>query len=339
MSWLDAIPSLTEEGLVAAKKLAWKFSFVLVALLLWFVGILGLLSMTGLPLWLLWLLLTAFAGVWIWKRKPKPMGIAALSAFVVMAISYLCQQARSNREWWPELTRLPQIEIEGDSITVHELRDFTWRSLEDYDTHWETRSYKLSKLDSLELMVEPFRDSELMAHTMFGFGFSDGQRLIISAEARKESHEDYGLMPGAFRQFELIYIFGTEEDLLTVRAVGRGARIYAYPVRATPEFIQDLFMNMVESANALHENPRFYASLRQNCTTTLVQHIDELRPKDKQLGLRKETIFPAKSGALLHAIDKMDTDLSFEEARKHYRIDEKVRKYVGEQNFSEKIRE
>ena len=318
---------------------ALKVLYPLISSTLWLLGILGLLCMTGLPLVLLWILFAAFIGVWIWKQRPKPMGIAGLSSFVLMLIFYFLQQARDDRDWWLETSRLPSFEISADNLTIHELRNFTWRSLEDYDSHWESRSYDLSKLNSLDLIVEPFRDSELMAHTMFSFGFSDGQRVIVSAEARKEANEDYGLLPGAFRQFELMYIFGSEEDLLTLRAVGRGARIYSYPVKATPEFIQDLFMNMVESAESLHEKPRFYASLRQNCTTTLVQHIDELRPKEKKLGLRSETLFPAKSGALLHAIGKMDTDLSFEEARKRYRIDVKAREFVGDENFSEKIRE
>lgn len=90
------------------------------------------------------------------------------------------------------------------------------------------------------------------------------------------------------------------------------------------------------SANALHVEPKFYRTLRDNCTTTLVKHIDRLY-QDK-IGIRLETIFPAKAGELLHELGRMDTNLPYQQAYEASRIDHLIVKYRDEgKNFSSLI--
>ena len=138
------------------------------------------------------------------------------------------------------------------------------------------------------------------------------------------------------RQFELIYIFGDEKDLLTLRALVRGSALHLYPIQAEPEFIAALFKDLAMSANALHDEPKFYRTLRDNCTTTLVEHID--RQYQEKIGIRMETIFPAKAGELLHELGRMDTNLSYQQAYEASRIDHLIVKYRDEQkNFSSLI--
>ena len=78
----------------------------------------------------------------------------------------------------------------------------------------------------------------------------------------KKIDEAYSLVAGALRQYELIYIFGDEKDLLTLRALVRGSALHLYPIKAEPEFIVSLFKDLAMSANALHDKPTFlsYAS-------------------------------------------------------------------------------
>ena len=162
-----------------------------------------------------------------------------------------------------------------------------------------------------------------MAHTMLRFGFGDHEHLIVSVEARREKNETYSLISGAFRRFELIYLFGSEDDLLVLRAVHRGTRLYIYPIKADHPFMLSLLKDMASSANALHEKPMFYRSILDNCTTTLVKHFDRLQ-KD-HIGLRRETLFPSLTGQLLYRMGYMDTDLSYEKAKEHFRADERIR--------------
>ncbi len=105
-----------------------------------------------------------------------------------------------------------------------------------------------------------------------------------------------------------MYIFGDEKDLLTLRALQRGSALHLYPIKADQDFIVSLFKGLALSANVLHDEPKFYRMLRDNRTTTLVEHID--RHYQQQIGSRLETIFPAKAGELLYKLGRMDSSLS-----------------------------
>jgi hypothetical protein len=241
-------------------------------------------------------------------------------------------QASNDREWHAEVSKLPTIKINNDRVTVNNLRNAIWHDSK-LSINWEKRNYDLSNLSSLDLVVEPFNNSKLMAHTMLVFGFGEQGNVVISVEARKEANEAYSLLAGALRQFELIYIFGDEKDLLSLRALKRGSALHMYPIKADPKFIASLFKDLANSANALHTQPRFYRTLRDNCTTTLVRHLD--RHYNHKIGIRVETIFPAKAGALLHKLKRMDTKLSYQQAYQASRIEHLVVKHrAEEESFS-----
>lgn len=259
---------------------------------------------------------------WRW-RKEKIFTAGAVIGFMGMVICVGSIQPRGDRDWALEFSVLPRIDISDQRVHITGFRNFQWQGPTAFDPVWEKRAYDFAALQSLDLIVEPFKDSDYMAHTMLRFGFGDGEYVIVSVEARREQHEEYSLWKGAFRQFELIYLFGSEEDLLTLRAVHGGTRLYVYPVKADRAFIVKLFKDLASSANALHEQPQFYRSIRDNCTTTLVKHVDRQQPKP--IGLRTETFFPAMTGRLLYDMGFMDTDLSYEDAKRFFRVDEQMR--------------
>lgn len=308
-----------------------------------FLGALWLGAMVGLGIlsgwvWMLPAALTLLLAAYAFRvnslRRLIPVVGGAVCATLLW---YLLLRPSNERNWREDYSIMPQIEIGPSSVLVKSLRNFNWRSSTEYDAKWEDRRYELGDLSSLELMVEPLGDSKWVAHVMLGFGFEGGERLIVSAEARKEVGERYGLLAGALRQFELMYIFGTEADILDLRAVHDGSRLYIYPIKADKAFIRELFVDFCESANQLREHPRFYATLRRNCATTLLEHIDRVHAEN--IAIRYETIFPALTGKLLFDLGFMDTPLSFEEAQERFRIDEKARRYADDIRFSERIRQ
>ena len=276
-------------------------------------------------------------GLMVILRFRKKLYICIVPPIILVAllIWLFTIQASNDRDWRLEVSNLPRIEINNDDVTIHNLRNAIWHEGR-VIANWESRNYDLNKLSSLDLIVEPFNDSKLMAHTMLDFGFEDQGHVIVSIEARKEIYEEYSLVAGALRQFELIYIFGDEKDLLTLRALVRGSALHLYPIQAEPEFITSLFKDLAKSANTLHDEPKFYRTLRDNCTTTLVEHID--RQYQEKIGTRMETIFPAKAGRLLHELGRMDTNLSYQQAHEVSRIDHLIVKYRDEdKNFSSLI--
>ena len=269
------------------------------------------------------------------RRLP---GLATIvGAFAaIAALWYALLVPRNDRNWQVDTSVLPEIVVEGDQLTLNGLRDFRWNSSTEFEAAWIDRDYDLGRLDSLDVLVVPFGTSEKAAHVMLSFGFSDGERLLISAEARKEVGEIYSLAAGALRQFELILVYATEEDAIDLRARHRGDLIYAYPVKAEAGFLRDLLLELCDTANDLLEKPQFYATLRRNCTTILLAHADRLL--EQKIGFRHEILFPAKVGKLLHQLGLVQTDLDFKEAQKRFRIDERARAAAGKPAYSKAIR-
>lgn len=274
--------------------------------------------------------------VLISKQLCKRLALGGLGLVAVAAVFFLSLQPRNDRNWDVDTSVLPRIELNGSKMTVTDLRDFEWISKDRYEASWRDESFDLNGLDKLDLLVEPFDDSEFAAHVMLSFGFLDGRRLVVSVEARREQGETYGLIAGALRQFELIYIFATEEDIIDLRAAHRGSRVFAFPVKADANFMRQLLLDLCESANKLHAKPEFYATVRDNCATTLLQHADRIL--DEKIGWQYEIIFPAKIGNLLHRLGLMDTSLSWGEAKERFRIDEIARGLSSKGDYSARIR-
>lgn len=273
-------------------------------------------------------------GLMLWARfkNQKFISVAPPVMFVLMLIWLTTIQASNDLEWLDEVSFLPKIHIVKNDVKIENFRNFTWQDINNSNLKWETKKFDLSKLNELFLVVVPFGGSEYMAHTMLIFGFDGQDNIIVSVETRKEKNESYSLVAGALRQLELIYVFGSEQDLLSLRAIHRGAKLHLYPVKAEPEFIVTLFKDLAQSANGLHEQAKFYRTLRDNCTSTLVRHID--RHYQQQIGVRFETIFPAQAGKLLHEVGRMETRLDYLQAHSLSRIDDLVIQHATATDFS-----
>ena len=86
---------------------------------------------------------------------------------------------------------------------------------------------------------------------------------------RKEKGESFSLIAGLYKQFELIYQINSERDALTLRGTQEGTQLYIFPIKASQEFMKSLFISMTAKAGKLTDEPKFYHSLRANCTTEL----------------------------------------------------------------------
>lgn len=260
-----------------------------------------------------------------------------LSCACLLLLVFIQLTPKNDRSWDPPVARLARITSTHTHIKIENLRNFRWQGPRDFAPSWETKIYDLSQLVHLELIVVPFGLEALTAHTMLSFGFVNGDRLILSVEARKEVDEIYGLAAGTLRQFELIYLFGTETDLLQSRAVYRNNTIYAFPVKATPTFMRRLLLQLSDIANDLHTRPEFYSVLSRNCTTSLIEAINHTR--GQPIAFAWEALFPAQAGALLHKLGYMDTELDYPAAVQAFRIDERIRAFQDQPRFSEVIRQ
>ncbi len=242
----------------------------------------------------------------------------------------------NERAWIPEQSRLPAADFEATRVRIRNLRDFRYTDGEVVQA-WDDRTYDLSKLESVWYIVSPF-SSEWRgpAHTFLSFGFADSQFVAISVEARKEAGEDYSMLKGMARRFELMYVIGDEEDLIRLRTDVWGDDVYVYPVRATPEAIRELFLRMLEAADALNASPEFYNTLTNNCTTNIIRHVNRVSPGRVPWGWR--VLLPGYTDEVAEALGLLDTSEGIEAARRRYRINDRVPP-PGDPHFSLRIRD
>ncbi len=181
---------------------------------------------------------------------------------------------------------------------------------------------------------------------MISFGFSGGQYVTISAEIRKEIGESFSPLKALFASYELIYIIGDERDLIGLRANHRKDRVFVYPVRASKKKLQNLFVSMVDRADTLGRNPEWYNLIWKTCTTSILDHINELR--ESRVSLVEEPkppirwsykiFLPYYSDEVALENDFLDTSLPLEEARAYYQINDLAARYADDPDFSTKIR-
>jgi hypothetical protein len=204
--------------------------------------------------------------------RPLPAAALACAALLAALLTWWLSLApRMDRDWAPEYAELPSAEIEGDRVTIHNLRHFAYRSETDFEPRWETRSYDLAKLRGLDLYFS-FWGSPHIAHTIMSWEFEDAPPLAISIETRRERGEGYSALRGFFRQFELYYVVADERDLVKLRTNYRGEDVYLYRLRTPIPRARALLLSYLKRVNRLARKPRWYNALTHNCTTSILVH-------------------------------------------------------------------
>ncbi len=316
---------------------------------------------------LLAILVVAPVGLWsamaLWFRLPAPdavraiaAGLAALAAIATMVALFTRVRWRAlglfaaafagllvwwstitpplGGDWAPDVARQTTGTINGDILTLSDVRDFDWRTDSDFTERWETRSYDLSKLKGLDLILSYWAGPQ-MAHLIMSFDFGDGQVLAWSLEVRREKDGVYSPVADAFRSHTLVSLATTERDSVRLRSNVRGEDVQLFRLRASPEAIRTLLIGYVDEANALNRQPRWYNSLTTNCTTAvtrLIRSLGGVLPFDWRLivnGYLPGYLYD--NGAVTNAVP-------LDELIALARIDQRARAADGSPDFSRLIR-
>lgn len=258
-----------------------------------------------------------------------------LITLVLILVIWGCIKPSHDKEWTPDQAILPYAEIDNNLIHVYNIRNFTYRTTQDYDIHYYNKTFNLNHLEKLYYIVEPFSDWDGAAHTFFSFQFED-EFLAVSIEIRKEKGEQFSAIKGLFKQYELMYVLADEQDVVKLRSNYRKDDVYIYPIKVQKQGVQDIFLDMIKKTNHLKEYPEFYHSITNTCTTNLVRHVNTIAPK--HIPFSFSILAPGYSDKFIYDLGLIDTNLSFQEAKEHFKINGKAQQYANDPYFSLRIR-
>lgn len=268
------------------------------------------------------------------KKRARGMALVAVCFAVVLAW-WLTLKPSQDRDWKLEVAVLGSAVIEGDRVTVHNVRNFDYRTEHDFTPRYETRSYDLPKLRGVDLFVT-YWGSPSIAHPILSFDFAEDGRLCFSIETRSQRGQSYSAIGGLYRQFEQIYIASDERDVIRLRSNFReGEDVYLYRFNASPKTARGAFLEYIRSLNELHERPRWYNAIKNNCTTAIRSQrtAAERAPWDWRMlanGYADEMLYERGT------IDRLS--LSFDELKRRSHINSRARAATDAPDFSERIR-
>lgn len=268
-----------------------------------------------------------------WLRR---LGAGILIALLVAGLAAHWFRLPSNdRTWSSDQVRLPVAEITSDTVTLRNIRSFTYRSEHEYTPGYYDRIFNMNDVVSVDYVVEPLA-SVAVAHTFLSFGLADGNRIAISAEIRKEAGENFNPLLGLFNEYELMYVVADERDVIRLRVLHRGNPVYVYPTTATAEQARVLLASSLARLNALASTPEFYNTFTNSCATNVAEQVNAVFPKRVPWDWR--LLFPKESDAYAHELGLIDHSVPLDEARRRYLINDAVRKHADDVDFSAKIR-
>lgn len=263
---------------------------LLVLPLLWSVGLWYYQPVSILPA----LLVIVGAALW-WKLRKRPSIHLVLWVLVaVNIITYYSIPGPTPERWQKPWALAPAFEQQGDQLTIRNIRDFRYRTEEDSDARYRTETYDLNTLVGVDFAECHWDGMTAICHTMLSFNFADGRHLAVSAETRLPEGVEQGAIPGLYKKYGILYLFGTEEDLYGLRTNIRHEDLSIYPMNIKQQGARKLLQHYIDLAKQAEAEHIPYNTISGNCSTGLVSGFRALVPSMP----RKYDFLPLHNGSI-----------------------------------------
>jgi len=283
-------------------------------------------------------LAAAFAlfAVWaLWFSRRRSMSaIAAVLFLCVVGWWWLAIPPSHDRNWRPEVAVMPRATIDGDRVRLTGVRNFDYRSREDFTVRYEEREVQLSHLKSIDFYISYFLEGPV-GHTFVSFIFDNAPPLSISIETRPEVGEGFAPVASMFKQFELIYVVGSERDIVGVRTNHRGEPTYLYRLNSSADDARRLLLVYLARINELADRPEFYHLLTNSCTINIIRYANAA---GRQGSFDIRHLLNGLIDSYLYHSGRINTDLPFDELRRRSLINEAAQAADAAPDFPERIR-
>ena len=278
---------------------------------------------------------TLLAFVLLSRRGRTLVGFLVVFALILVWWRHI--PASNDRDWQTEVSRLAYADVDGDRVTIHNIRNFDYRSETDFTPRWYDATFDVSQLESVDLIASYWM-GDAIAHIFVSFGFADGRHVAFSVETRKERGESYSTLAGFFKQYELYYVVADERDVIRVRTNYRQPRedVYLYRAEVPRENGRRLFLDYIRALNELKDHPAFYNTATTNCTTAVLVHT---RVNPGAAPFSWKVLLSGYVPQYAYERGRLDTSLPFDELRRRSRIDDPAQAADQDPEFSQRIRE
>jgi hypothetical protein len=269
---------------------------------------------------------------WRWRSVT-----ASLMLFMIVLVAWSQLTPSNDRDWQIDVAVLPYAQINGDLVTVHNIRNFTYRSEIDYTPHYYDRTYDLRKLKGIDLIASYWMGPTI-AHVFLSFDFADQAPFAISIETRKERGESYSTLAGFFREYELYYVVADERDVIRLRTNYRKhppEEVYIYRLKGPLENARRLFLQYMEKINKLRQHPQWYNTLTTNCTTVIWMNT---RINPGHLPFSWKILASGYVPEYLYEMGVLDTTMPFAELQRRSRVNARAQVADSDLDFSRQIR-
>jgi hypothetical protein len=277
----------------------------------------------------------AILAIWLlWLSRNRRASAVFMVLFLGVVAWWLSISPTHNRPWRPEVAVMPRATIDGDRVRITGVRDFEYRSLNDFTARYEDREIQLSHLAGVDFFVSYWSEG-LVAHTFVSFIFDNAPPLSISIETRPQVGQGFDPIGSLFKQFELIYVVGDERDLVRVRTNYRKETVFLYRLNSSPDDVRRLLMVYLKRINELADRPEFYHLLSNSCTINIIRYANAAG-RAGRFDIRH--VLNGLIDNYLYYSGRVDTTLPFNELRRRSRINEAAQAADDAPDFSERIR-
>jgi hypothetical protein len=270
--------------------------------------------------------------LWIARSARAPLAFAGVFALVLAWWSTI--HPSHDREWRPEVAVLPRVIVDGDRLRFTGVRNFDYRSADDFTERYEEREVLLSDLEAIDFFVSFWMPGPF-GHTFLSFVFGNAPPINVSIETRTEIGEGFDPLASLFKEFDLIYVVGDERDIVGARTNHRDEQVFMYRINTTPEGARRLLEVYIDRINELADQAEFYHLLSNSCTINIVRYARSLTPVAR---FDPRFYLNGLIDRFLYAAGAVDTSVPFPELHARANITETARAAGEPADFYRRIR-